>query len=439
MAFPDITPDLKAAMPDLRGRLLANQSLAELTWFRVGGPAQVLFTPADEADLAYFLKQLPKELPVYVVGVGSNLIVRDGGMAGVVIRLSPRAFGETSASGNIVSAGTAALDKRVAETAAAANIGGMEFFFGIPGTIGGALRMNAGANGGETKDVLIEATGIGRDGTRHVFDNAGMKFVYRNSGVDPSIIFTSARFRGQIADAEAIRARMNEVQTHRETAQPIREKTGGSTFKNPPGNSAWKLIDAAGCRGLRVGGAQVSEMHCNFLINTGNATGHDIETLGETVRERVKENSGIELHWEIKRIGIPSDRHSGAMRSIEPGIVEDSGSGPSDHPGMTRRAGLMRITILFGGTNKERLVSVASAQALHRALPEADLWFWDVADTVHDVQSPTLLGHSRPFEDEFKPGNRGCRWQRRSTRRRPKIACWCSACMAAAPRTANCR
>ena len=306
LTFPDITSELKAAMPQLRGRLLANQSLAELTWFRVGGPAQVLFTPADQDDLAYFLKHLAKELPVYVVGVGSNLIVRDGGMAGVVIRLSPRAFGDTSVSGDVVSAGTAALDKRVAETAAAANIGGMEFFFGIPGTIGGALRMNAGANGSETRDVLIEAVGIGRDGTKHVFDNADMKFVYRNSGVDPSVIFTSARFRGTVADAEAIRARMNEVQTHRETAQPIREKTGGSTFKNPPGNSAWKLIDAAGCRGLRVGGAQVSEMHCNFLINTGNATGHDIETLGETVRERVKANSGIELHWEIKRIGIPS-------------------------------------------------------------------------------------------------------------------------------------
>jgi UDP-N-acetylmuramate dehydrogenase len=304
LTFPDITPELKAAMPELRGRLLANQSLAELTWFRVGGPAQVLFTPADEDDLAYFLKSLPKELPVYIVGVGSNLIVRDGGMPGVVIRLSPRAFGETSVKDDIVTAGAAALDKRVAETAAAANIGGMEFFFGIPGTIGGALRMNAGANGRESRDVLVEATGVGRDGTKHLFNNAGMKFVYRNSGVDPSVIFTSARFRGSIAEPDAIRARMNEVQNHRETAQPIREKTGGSTFKNPPGNSAWKLIDAAGCRGLRVGGAQVSEMHCNFLINTGNATGHDIETLGETVRKRVKETSGIELHWEIKRIGI---------------------------------------------------------------------------------------------------------------------------------------
>jgi len=304
MTFPDITPDLKAAMPQLRGRLLANQSLAELTWFRVGGPAQALFTPADEDDLSYFLAHLPNEISVYVVGVGSNLIVRDGGMPGVVIRLSPRGFGETRANRDIVSAGAAALDKRVAETAASANISGLEFLFGIPGTIGGALRMNAGANGGETKDVLVEATGIGRDGKKHVFDNAGMKFIYRNSGVDPSIIFTAARFCGPIAAPEAIRARMNEVQNHRETAQPIREKTGGSTFKNPPGNSAWKLIDAAGCRGLRVGGAQVSQMHCNFLINTGAATGHDIETLGETVRARVKENSGIELHWEIKRIGI---------------------------------------------------------------------------------------------------------------------------------------
>ena len=303
MAFPDLTPDLKAAMPDLRGRLTANQQLSELTWFRVGGPAQILFTPSDEDDLAYFLAHLPTELPVVVVGVGSNLIVRDGGLPGVVIRLSPRGFGEMSAESAVVTVGAAALDKRMAETAAAAGLAGLEFFFGIPGTIGGALRMNAGANGAETKDVLIEASGVGRDGQKHAFGNAEMKFVYRNSGVDPSIIFTSARFQGKPASAEAIRARMNEVQAHREAAQPIREKTGGSTFKNPPGNSAWKLIDAAGCRGLRVGGAQVSEMHCNFLINTGDATAGDIETLGETVRTRVKENSGIELHWEIKRIG----------------------------------------------------------------------------------------------------------------------------------------
>jgi len=291
-------------MPDLRGRMLANESLAPLTWFRVGGPAQVLFPPADEDDLAYFLSKLSGDVPVYVVGVGSNLIVRDGGIEGVVIRLSPRGFGQITADGDTLTAGTAALDKRVAEAAAAANIGGLEFYFGIPGSIGGALRMNAGANGGETKDVLVEATGIGRDGAKHVFDNTGMQFVYRNSGVDPSIIFTSARFRGPIADPAAIRARMDEVQQHRETAQPIREKTGGSTFKNPPGHSAWKLVDAAGCRGLRIGGAHVSEMHCNFLINTGDATASDIEQLGETVRTRVLAQSGIDLHWEIKRIGL---------------------------------------------------------------------------------------------------------------------------------------
>ncbi|MBN9587110.1 MAG: UDP-N-acetylenolpyruvoylglucosamine reductase [Afipia sp. 62-7] len=304
MSFPDISADLKSVMPDLRGRLLANESLALLTWFRVGGPAQILFTPADEDDLAYFLMRLPNDIPVYTVGVGSNLIVRDGGVPGVVIRLSPRGFGEIKADGDTVRAGTAALDKRVAEAAAAANIGGLEFYFGIPGSIGGALRMNAGANGGETKDVLVEASGVTRAGERVIFSNADMKFVYRNSGVDTSVIFTSALYRGRITDAETIRARMNEVQNHRETAQPIREKTGGSTFKNPPGHSAWKLVDAAGMRGFRVGGAQVSQMHCNFLINTGDATGHDIETLGETVRARVKENSGIELQWEIKRIGV---------------------------------------------------------------------------------------------------------------------------------------
>jgi UDP-N-acetylmuramate dehydrogenase len=304
MTFPDIALELKTAMPELRGRLLANESLAPLTWFRVGGPAQVLFTPADEDDLAYFLKNLPGDLPVTVVGVGSNLIVRDGGVPGVVIRLAARGFGEVEAAGDVVRAGTAALDKRVAEIAATAGLSGLEFLFGIPGSIGGALRMNAGANGGETKDILIEATALDRHGERHRFDNAEMKFTYRANGLDPSLIFTSARFRGRPAALEAIRARMAEVQNHRESAQPIREKTGGSTFKNPPGHSAWKLVDAAGCRGLKLGGAQVSAMHCNFLINTGEATAHDIEQLGETVRARVKATSGIELQWEIKRIGI---------------------------------------------------------------------------------------------------------------------------------------
>lgn len=305
MSFPDLTPRLRQAMPDLRGRLLANEPLAPLTWFRVGGPAQLLFTPADEDDLGYFLARLAPDLAVTVVGVGSNLIVRDGGVPGATIRLSARGFGEARAEGDTIRAGAACLDKRVAEEAAKAGIGGLEFYFGIPGTIGGALRMNAGANGGETKDVLVDATGITRAGERRVFANADMGFAYRRCGVDPSVIFTSALFRGRAEDASAIRARMDEVRRHREAAQPIREKTGGSTFKNPAGHSAWKLIDAAGCRGLRIGGAQVSEMHCNFLINTGDATAADIENLGEEVRRRVMEQTGVELQWEIKRIGVP--------------------------------------------------------------------------------------------------------------------------------------
>jgi len=303
MTFPDITPDLKARMPELRGRLAANQPLGPFTWFRVGGPAQVYFAPEDESDLAYFLTALPADIPVLVIGVGSNLIVRDGGIPGVVIRLG-RGFNDIATDEDTVRAGTAALDKRVAEAAAAAGIGGLEFYFGIPGTIGGAIRMNAGANGGETKDVLVEATGVTRSGAVVTLNNAALDFRYRGNGADPSIIFTSALYRGTITALEAIRARMTEVQNHRETAQPIREKTGGSTFKNPQGHSAWKLIDAAGLRGFKLGAAQVSEMHCNFLINTGDASAADIEALGETVRARVKAHSGIELEWEIKRIGI---------------------------------------------------------------------------------------------------------------------------------------
>lgn len=302
-AFPDITPDLKARMPDLRGRLSANQPLGPFTWFRVGGPAQVYFAPEDANDLAYFLKALPRDTPVTVIGVGSNLIVRDAGIGGVVIRLG-RGFNEIVCDGDSVRAGAAALDKRVAEAAAGAGIGGLEFYFGIPGTVGGAVRMNAGANGGETKDVLVSAIGVTRAGQIVTLSNADLQFRYRGNGADPSIIFTSALLRGRLVAADAIRARMTEVQQHRETTQPIREKTGGSTFKNPQGHSAWKLIDAAGLRGHKVGAAQVSEMHCNFLINTGNATAADIEALGETVRARVKAHSGIELEWEIKRIGI---------------------------------------------------------------------------------------------------------------------------------------
>ena len=302
--FDDITPLIRSLAPDLRGRLAANEPLAPLTWFRVGGPAQVLFTPEDEADLAYLLSRLPADMPVMPVGVGSNLIVRDGGVEGVVVRLRPRGFGEVTVAGTRITAGAVAPDKRVAEAAAAAGLGGLEFYYGIPGTIGGALTMNAGANGGETKDVLVEARAVTREGEVMTFTNAAMNFAYRKSDVGRRVIFTAAIFEGMPTDPAIIRERMEAVQHHRETVQPIREKTGGSTFKNPPGHSAWKLVDAAGCRGLRLGGAQVSEMHCNFLINTGTATAADIEALGEEVRRRVRETSGVELQWEIKRVGV---------------------------------------------------------------------------------------------------------------------------------------
>jgi UDP-N-acetylmuramate dehydrogenase len=302
--FPDLSPRLGGLMPKLKGRLLPNQPLAPLTWFRVGGAAQLLFTPADEEDLAYFLSRLPEDIPVTTVGVGSNLIVRDGGVDGVVIRLSAKGFGQVSYAGKgQILAGTAVLDKKLAEAALQHKVGGLEFFHGIPGSIGGALRMNAGANGGETKDVLVFATAVNRDGDFLTFSSEEMGFAYRTCGVATDVIFTSALFAGKLEDEAVIRARMDAVQQHRETAQPIREKTGGSTFKNPPGHSAWKLVDAAGCRGLQVGGAQVSEMHCNFLINTGDASAADIEGLGEEVRRRVKETSGVDLTWEIKRIG----------------------------------------------------------------------------------------------------------------------------------------
>lgn len=308
MAFPDITPDLRAAAPELRGRLLANQDLAGVTWFRVGGPAQVLFTPADEEDLAYFLSKLSADLPVTVIGLGSNLIVRDGGIPGVVIRLSGKGFAEIAVEpGDRLRAGTAVPDVKVARAAADAALEGLAFYRGIPGSIGGALRMNAGAHGGETTDVLVEARGVTRKGEIVTLSHADMGFTYRNSAAATrDIIFTSALFQGRPGEREAIQAEMDRVTQAREAAQPIKERTGGSTFKNPEGGKAWQLIDAAGCRGLRIGGAQVSEMHCNFLINTGGATAADVEGLGEEVRRRVKDNSGFELQWEIKRLGLPA-------------------------------------------------------------------------------------------------------------------------------------
>jgi UDP-N-acetylmuramate dehydrogenase len=282
---------------------MSNQPLAELTWFRVGGPAQVLFMPEDEADLAYFLGQLPAEIPVTVVGLGSNLIVRDGGVPGVVIRLG-RGFGEVKVEeGTRIRAGTAVPDVKVSRAAQEAAITGLAFFRGIPGAIGGALRMNGGAYGRETKDALIEARGVDRQGRVRVFANADMHYTYRHCGAPDDVIFTQALFQGAPGDPATIAAEMEKITESREATQPIKSRTGGSTFKNPPGHKAWQLIDAAGCRGLKRGGAQVSEMHCNFLINLGSATAADIEALGETVRRRVMENSGIELEWEIKRIG----------------------------------------------------------------------------------------------------------------------------------------
>ncbi|WP_132252592.1 UDP-N-acetylmuramate dehydrogenase [Methylobacterium segetis] len=304
MTFPDLIDDIRARAPQLRGRLLANQPLSDLTWFRVGGPAQVLFTPADEEDLAQLLAALDPDVPVTVIGLGSNLIVRDGGVPGVVVRLGGKAFGSVEIDGESLRAGTAVPDMRLAKAAAEAGLDGLAFFRGIPGSVGGALRMNAGAHGGETTDVLVEARGVDRRGALRTFTHAEMGFAYRHSSAPDDVIFTSALFRGRPGDRTAIEAEMERVTAAREAAQPIRERTGGSTFKNPPGGKAWQLVDAAGCRGLTVGGAQVSEMHCNFLINRGGASAADIEGLGEEVRRRVRETAGIELHWEIKRIGI---------------------------------------------------------------------------------------------------------------------------------------
>jgi UDP-N-acetylmuramate dehydrogenase len=304
MSFPDIVPDLKAKAPKLRGRLLPNQSLAELTWFRVGGPAQALLMPEDEADLAYFLGAIPADVPVIVVGLGSNLIVRDGGIPGVVVRLG-RGFSDVKVDGLRITAGPAVPDVKVARAAQEAGIAGLSFMRGIPGAVGGALRMNGGAYGGETKDVLVSARAVDRTGKIHVLSNAGMHYTYRHCGAPEDFIFTEATFEGRAGDRATIAAEMDKITESREATQPIKSRTGGSTFKNPPGHKAWQLIDKAGCRGLIVGGAQVSELHCNFLINQGTATAADIENLGETVRKRVKESSGVDLDWEIKRIGVP--------------------------------------------------------------------------------------------------------------------------------------
>src|ERR1700681_4523298 len=301
--FADIVPSLKRNMPDARGRLLPNQSLAELTWFRVGGPAQVLFMPEDEQDLAYALANLPADIAVTVIGLGSNLIVRDGGVPGVVIRLG-RGFSDVAVDGTRVRTGAAVPDVKVARAAQEAGIAGLSFMRGIPGGVGGALRMNGGAYGRQPQDALLGGRAVDRAGRIHVLRNAAMGYSYRHCGVPADYIFTEALYQGERGDPAVIAAEMDKITESREATQPIKSRTGGSTFKNPPGHKAWQLIDAAGCRGLVVGGAQVSELHCNFMINLGTATAADIETLGETVRKRVKENSGVDLEWEIKRIGV---------------------------------------------------------------------------------------------------------------------------------------
>ncbi|KAB2665074.1 UDP-N-acetylmuramate dehydrogenase [Brucella tritici] len=296
---------LDGKLSGLRGRLTPDTGMDKITWFRAGGPAQVLFQPGDEEDLSTFLKAVPEEIPILVVGIGSNLLVRDGGVPGFVVRLSAKGFGEVEqVSDTQLRAGAATPDKRVAAAALEAGLAGFHFYHGIPGGIGGALRMNAGANGVETRERVVEIRALDRNGEVHVLSNADMGYAYRHSSAPSDMIFTSVLFEGVPGERDEIRQAMDEVQHHRETVQPVREKTGGSTFKNPEGTSAWKEIDKAGCRGLRVGGAQMSEMHCNFMINTGTATGHDLETLGETVRAKVFENSGIRLHWEIKRLGL---------------------------------------------------------------------------------------------------------------------------------------
>lgn len=303
MAARATSSSLIERLPLVRGELVENAPLAPLTWFRVGGAAEVLFRPVDADDLAAFLAVVPDDVPLTIIGVGSNLLVRDGGVAGVVIRLG-RGFMQIEAlPGHRVRAGTAALDVAVARAAQEAGIAGLEFYRGIPGSIGGALRMNGGAYLRETKDVLVEAVALDRKGRRHVLTNADMHYTYRHCGAPEDLIFVEATFQGEAGDKAEILARMDEITAKREASQPIRTRTGGSTFKNPEGHKSWQLIDAAGGRGLRRGGAQVSELHCNFLINTGDATAADLEDLGEEVRARVKARSGVTLEWEIKRIG----------------------------------------------------------------------------------------------------------------------------------------
>lgn len=299
--------NLSQILPPVRGKLSFDVPLAPYTWLRVGGAADAFFIPKDEADLAHFLSATPDDIPITILGVASNTLVRDGGVCGVVVRLGP-SFGKITTDGLTVTAGAAALDNTAARYAAKAGIAGLEFFAGIPGTIGGALRMNAGCYGGETKDVLHSVIALDRRGRRQEMSCGDMGYAYRHSNAPQDLIFTEAVFKGTADSPAAITARMEAITAKREDSQPIREKTGGSTFKNPDqvqsgGRGAWQVIDAAGGRGFKVGGAQMSEKHCNFMINTGTASAADLEALGETIRKKVKASEGVDLHWEIKRIG----------------------------------------------------------------------------------------------------------------------------------------
>jgi UDP-N-acetylmuramate dehydrogenase len=302
MAQKATSDRLLERLPQVRGRLAENAPLGPLTWFRVGGPAEVLFRPADPEDLALFIAGTPADVPVTVIGVGSNLLVRDGGIRGVVVRLG-RGFAEIRRKDDTLEAGAGALDVNVALTSQQESIAGLEFLSGIPGTIGGALRMNAGAYGREMVDVTVAAEAIDDSGRIRRLTPAELGLTYRHSGVPDSWIFTKAVLKAEPGDPEVILGRIQDIRAQREASQPVRARTGGSTFANPPGAKAWELIDRAGCRGLAIGAAQVSEKHCNFLINTGEAAAADIERLGEEVRRRVKEMSGIELRWEIRIIG----------------------------------------------------------------------------------------------------------------------------------------
>ena len=299
------TGRLLGRLPAVRGRYSENAPLANITWFRVGGPAEVMFRPADPEDLAHFLAHRPAGLPVTVLGVGSNLLVRDGGVPGVVIRLG-RGFNAVEAEGDSLLAGAAMLCPNLALAALEAGIAGLEFLSGVPGSLGGALRMNAGAFGGEIKDVLVWAEALDTEGRLHRLAPEAMGHAYRSCAVPEGWIFLRALLRGTPGEREAIRTRMAAIQAERDASQPLRTRTGGSTFKNPPGAKAWRLIDAAGCRGLRRGDAQVSDKHCNFLVNLGGASAADLEALGEEVRRRVRESSGVALEWEIRRIGRPA-------------------------------------------------------------------------------------------------------------------------------------